>query len=149
MENTLENKARFFSLYWRQKVMRCKTFNATTGHGLSGLMKVDINSETIKENWFLELKPLTSISDEDAIEVAKIFGRVKGDSPNEYRKLINYFFGDGSLFDRFYLIPELPVYTSLEVIDCLRSKGYALPFVGASVEELINRGWVKLKGETK
>lgn len=42
-------------------------------------------------------------------------------------------------------------YTSLDplkviqVIDYLRSKGYVLPWMGLSVEKLVEYGWVKLK----
>jgi hypothetical protein len=32
-----------------------------------------------------------------------------------------------------------------ELHDYLRSKGYALPWMGLSVDELVEYGWVKLK----
>jgi len=32
-----------------------------------------------------------------------------------------------------------------EAVDFLRSKGYALPFMGLSVDELVNYGWIKFK----
>lgn len=121
IENTLENKAKFFAIYLGQRVMRCKTFNVTTGHGLSGLMNVDVNSETIKENWFLELKPLSSISKEDANEIFKMAIPYTG---------------------RYEITT---IFNSSAIVDFLRSRGYALPWMGLSVDQLIEYGWVKLK----
>ena|SRR5690606_30921608 len=145
MENTLENKPKFFALYWGQKVLRCKTFNATTGNGLSGLMNVDVNSETIKENWFLELTPLSQISDEDAIEVYKII--LGEDTSSTKDDMI--FYGKG--FCREYdtdnenLEFSQTYWEIRNVIDFLRSRGYALPWMWISVETLVEWGWVKLK----
>lgn len=33
----------------------------------------------------------------------------------------------------------------IETIDYIRSKGYALPWMGLSVEQQIEYGWIKLK----
>jgi hypothetical protein len=68
--------------------------------------------------------------DEDAIEVAKIHGY---DTDEETPKLIR----ENSKAEA----------TKASVVDYLRSKGYALPFLGMSVEEQINLGWIKLKEE--
>lgn len=106
MENTLENKAKFFALYWGQKCAWVKW-----PHENEYLGKVSAYS--IMWTSYLELKPLSSISNEDVIEVSET------------------------------VCPEM------HAVDYLRSKGYALSYNGLSVEELVNRGWVKLKGETK
>lgn len=67
----------------------------------------------------LNLKPLSSITDEDAREV--------GLSPTSFSTYSDY-------------LPPL----SPKDFDYLRSRGYSLPFLGLSVKELISAGWVKL-----
>lgn len=145
MENTLENKAKFFALYLGQKVMRCKTFNVTTGNGLSGLMNVDVNSETIKENWFLELKTLSSISDEDAEYcIGKTECSMRKNDPNSG----DYGMSPSSIFVNS-MIGDSSYHIGRREADYLRSKGYALKWMDKTVKEQILDGWVKLKGETK
>jgi hypothetical protein len=132
MENTLENKAKFFALYWGQKVKR---------YNKSPFIELDfVDFIEIKECDFIELKPLSSISDEDAIEVAKI---MKVDIENQLtNQIIEYIHG---CITHFNCKGDM----SFKISDYLRSRGYALPWMELSVEELVNRGWVKLKGETK
>lgn len=147
--------------------MRCKTFNLTTGHGLSGLMNVEINSETIKDNWFLELKPLSSISDYEAIETAKIvcpeMFQNSGVDPTKIERNDEWltvwrkrnihsvdidFLGYTTCQNEEVEYKRNSIGTTF-AIDYLQSRGYALPFMGLSVEELVNMGWVKLKGGNK
>ena len=131
MENTLENKAKFFAQYWHQYVVKVKsqTDDTVTRVGY-GIMQDFINS------CYLQLTPLSQITDEDAIEVASIIAKtitnVDDNSPvlinsNEVKKDI-----------------EVLAFASYETVDYLRSKGYALPFMTLSVEKLIEYGWVKL-----
>jgi len=59
MENTLENKAKFFAQYWGQEVVPL----------MGDLAKVDglfLNWAPKDESCFIQLKPLSSITDEDA-----------------------------------------------------------------------------------
>lgn len=69
MKNTLENKAKFFAQYYGQLVY--KNYQEPLGLQRCQNDKRLRISNTLKNSW-LELKPLSSISDEDAIEVAKI-----------------------------------------------------------------------------
>lgn len=62
--NTLENKAKFFAQYWGQKIATRKIGNAWCPLKLN---RTVIQSEINK--WTLELKPLSSITDEDAIAI--------------------------------------------------------------------------------
>lgn len=70
MENTLENKAKFFAQYWGQKFLLSINRN----------IKFKIDSITIDfaiDKYIptcLELKPISSITDEDAIDVAEVLG---------------------------------------------------------------------------
>ena len=66
----------------------------------------------------IELKPLCQISDEDLITL-----NLKAGNYTEYAE-------KGCFI--------------LDESDYLRSKGYALPWMGLSVEEMVDAGWIKL-----
>lgn len=166
MENTLENKAKLFALYYGQTVLMHKHFNNDIP---CTIMYSSFQDEALQ--WeYLELKPLSSISDEDAIEVAKIMTFHDGKGLIIERKK----HGEIEMYDRYndephflntlFFVPDpFEIFSRddnrnwfqydaeriLEVTDFLRSRGYALPWMGLSVEKLVNRGWVKLKGESK
>lgn len=110
-----ENKAKFFALYWGQKVVKDKS---------SQLLYVSSNINLEHESWFLTLKPLSSINDEDA-EIIDL-------GSEDYDEL-GWFDKEGMFY-----------YWSFIDVDYLRSKGYALPWMGLSVEEMIQAGWIRL-----
>jgi len=118
-----ENKARFFALYWGQDVLKWhKNFNV--------LEKQKIEAQIIHWIQFitLELKPLSSISDEDAE-----FINLQSEDYNE-----DGWFDDGE----FYW------WASIDV-DYLRSKGYAMPFMELSVEEMVEAKWIHIVESNK
>lgn len=142
MTNTLENKAKFFALYLNQHIVKWHKRNSHTPAYLhfSLLDKKNINSE------YLELKQLSSISDEDALEVATLLGNC------------NHISDESKIYQAKDLIATPKFYTAqtnitanqwLKVIDFLRSRGYALPWMGISVDELVQWGWIKLKNDTR
>lgn len=167
MENTLKNKAKFFALYYGQDVLtREDGFHKFWKLGSEISVESALSRHWYDYKYYLELKPLSSISDEDAIEVAKImtFHDGKGliierkkngeiemyDRYNDEPHFLNtlFFFPDPfEIFSRddnrnwFQYDAE----RFLEVTDFLRARGYALPWMGLSVEQLINYGWIKLK----
>jgi hypothetical protein len=111
MENTLENKARFFALYYGQKVLCIRKSNEPK-------LYVGFDDFTPKEKLqtdYLELKPLSLITDEDNKYVSKIMQETD--------------FSDSD-------------YGALHTADYLRSKGYALPFMGLSIEKQIEYNWI-------
>lgn len=60
-QNTLENKARFFAQYWGQYVLYFSS---------DFLRKIDnLTLDSVENDDFLELKPLSHITDEDAINL--------------------------------------------------------------------------------
>jgi len=87
----------------------------------------------------IELKPLSKISDEDVIEVAKIFRW-------------NHYSDESKVFQvKTFLSQYLDYHNTnispneyFQLCDYLRSKGYALPWMGLSVEEMVEAGWIKL-----
>lgn len=132
MENTIENKAKFFAQYYGQYIIRQPLMTTV-------FLNYHLNlgyDEIIKDGW-IELTSLSDITDEDAIEVAKIF--FGSDYP------------DASLAKEILKIELSTGHHGItgigwiRVWDYLRSRGYALPWMGVSVEEQIKRGWIKLK----
>lgn len=125
MENTLENKAKFVAQYWGQPIYYVNNLDRVVESNIGGWIQ-----QNGLNFCYLELKSLSTITDEDAIDLGKIIGYLN--SPFQVRKHLkeNYPFGD-SLEQ-----PEL---------DYLRSKGYALPYMGLSVKKLIEYKWIKLK----
>lgn len=119
MEYTLENKIKFITQYWGQEVL---TINGLTGKHI-------INTKTVKkitDDDFLSLKSLDNITLEDAetiIEDGK-------DCMTDFTEYGVFRPNQGS-----------EQYTS-ESVDYLRSKGYAIGFMGLSVKHLISYGWI-------
>lgn len=153
-----ENKAKFFALYWGQRIQS------------DGINLFDVTNVLVYQSW-LELKPLSSISDEDAEIVARIITPHSGSFIkierfchlsvifNNVRTLIypdfsftsyNEDYKDSVSFDHMLFshqgsISNWIYYESVLFVEhYLRSKGYALPWMGLSVEEMVKAGWIKL-----
>lgn len=114
MENTIENKAKFFAQYWGQAILRMPEETVLFISNQNNLSY----EEVLEQGWLI-LKPLSSISDEDAIALS-----------HESHK-------DAAIY---YAKWKPNAYDS----DYLRSKGYALPWMGLSVEKQIEYGWVNM-----
>lgn len=151
MKNTLQNKAKFFAKYWGQDIFHWKYPEYATKDNY--IQQVGEFIGKYSQCGYLELTPLSQISDEDAIEVAKIYqSNIRGISllgiggvskeeilkaGLEFCKRIN-----GNYWNNY-----VNVFQMLWAFDFLRSKGYALPYNGITVDEQIEFGWVKLKTE--
>ncbi|MDR4892247.1 MULTISPECIES: hypothetical protein [unclassified Chryseobacterium] len=118
MENTLENKAKFFRIHWNKDVYN------------------------IKPAW-LYMNPISSITDEDLHFVAELFGYTKIYKEN----IQNAYYRARQIIDSIEYHPDshCDLIKFLHLFDYLRSKGYALPWMGLSVEKMIEYGWIKLK----
>lgn len=119
-------KSRFFAQYWGTKTLY-----------VGGVGKVEVGNGgwNLKHpDFFLQLKPLSKITDEDAKEIIRI------------EKFIGVF-EDIIIEDTFLeLLIDIKkgICNRFSVIDYLRSKGYAVPFMEYSVDDLISFGWVQL-----
>lgn len=141
MQNTIENKAKFFALYWSQEVVK---------DGLNNSEKCSVQfalSESIYIEGYLELTTLSQISDEDAIEVAKILGNAENGSSIEWDCGGESFDFIGDYCGTVYYDGEIDYNENeqvslliLQAYDYLRSKGYALPYMSLSIEKLIEFG---------
>lgn len=109
-----QSKARFFAQYYDQMV-------AVEEERGGAVYQVDY--QTIRLIDYLLLKPLSAISDENAIEVAKILGYVDSRTP-----ISSWFIDEQGLLE------------CTEFVDFIRSMGYAWTWLGISVEEQVAAG---------
>lgn len=130
MENTLENKAKFFAQYWAQKVM----VNGATTFEVGYLDDSDPDD-------YLELKPISSISEQhlkDLLPLVEETSYMRGYmNPNMVKQIFTYYQKTSKLTGQQWS----------NVIDFLRGNGYAWEWNGVSVDEQIKRGWTVLKTE--
>ena len=111
-------KCRFFAQYWGTKTLYV---------GGVGLVEIGKGGWNLKHpDFFLQLKPLSKITDEDAISM--------------YRGLERNYESANQFLEDYKSIGFL----EQSEVDFLRSKGYAVPFMGYSVDELVKMGWVQL-----
>ena len=155
MENTLENKARFFAQYYGQKIQVDNELEEM------GKFPLTINNISFQpEKCHLELTPLPDITDEDAWNVGIMvncwakwerkqdwflskeddFHEVHIEGGKSFAEAIGKEWGHGMSHPFANNSTDI-----LSAYDFLRSKGYALPWMGLSVEKLIEYGWIKLK----
>ena len=136
MKNEINNtnKARFFALYWGQEI-------AKYPEALSYLrwnIKDALNDGV--ENRHILLNPLSLIADKHLLNCYHLhsaftsYDYTIGFTP--FDVMINNWMDHGGYRD----IERCP-----DTVDYLRSKGYALPWMGLSVQEMIDAGWIKLK----
>ena len=131
IENNIENKAKFFAKYLHQSVLMVPSFKE-----VRTLHYFELEGRSL--NGALLLTPLSMITDEDAIEVAIILDWEDDGYPGEW---ISALFTEPA----GYYIDGYTGNQILKIVDYLRSKGYALPYMGLSVEELQKRSWIKLR----
>ena len=163
MENNLENKAKFLLHCYADDLSSIKNIK------VKGVVFGILNIINNPADYYAQKKPLSSITDEDAIDLARISlyhptieGYCADDvwigesdlNPNgdhwlevgmrcwEGSLIIND--QTGSIFLKDEDDNHEPIHNVMGTIDFLRSKGYVLPFMGLSVETLIEYGWVKL-----
>lgn len=129
MKNTLEDKAKFFAQYWGQKVLKI--------NNLGMLIPLKVKLDQI-QNGYLELKSLSQISNEDAIELGKVLSKYIA-SPNS--KTGNEYY---IALCRNHIKVSMKL---CDFVDKARELGYAAPYNGVSVETLIEWRWIRLKKE--
>ena len=123
-QNTLENKAKFFAQYLGQYVLYFTS---------DFLRKIDnLTLDSVENDDYLELKPLSQISDEDASKVCDLIFITNNNLNIQQIKQI-------------VILIESNNWNNYKIFDYLRSKGYALPWMDLSVEDLVEYGWIKLK----
>lgn len=149
---TVEEKVRFYGNHIGCSMIYvgenededAKTITTLTGVCDTGyfLDQVEVAIQWVDKQDVLYLKKLSSISDEDAIEVAKMsFRDLSNQSQSEIieigKRLINSVTSD----DASYFSGRL----CIAICDLLRSKGYAIRFMQYTVDQIISFGWIKLQ----
>ena len=140
-------KERFFAQYYGQEVVNHRKINGRS------IIKIDHKyfflNKSIK-NDFLELTPLSAITDEHAIEVAKLNRSINwnnGLTPHVWKNNFGAtVVSNGTKHIQKYGQTLIGFeFLSSEQVDKCRELCYALPFGGKSVEELIEMGILKLR----
>lgn len=147
-ENTLENKRKFFAQYWGQKIL----LHVIDVDDILLLLNDEMANDV--KNWLLYLIPLSQISDEDVIQgIMFTYNKTYEDLGeilevkhyNTFSSITTTRAGENFKTHRsFHHWNGDRKIGSMEC-DYLRSKGYALPWMDLSVEDLVEYGWVKLK----
>jgi len=171
--NNFDTKNKLFGQYIGQNVY-C---DDSTGIKNEDFYSLYHSVGDMSETSYLNLKSIEDITDDDAIEVAKLAHQIDGEftinrneEPKEflihikkYTKVLtyhtsinkyccintNWFFKDPDE-DSKVNIGEI-ITTSrkpvpyIAIVDYLRSKGYAVPFLSMSVEVMVDYGWIKLE----
>lgn len=169
-ENTIQSKQKFFAKYWGQPRMYylANSLNGMSpGYNLVGWM---ISTDIISTSHLI-LTPLSKISDEDINAISGILDfhdgngliveRVsRGDKLNVEIRAYDRYNDYPNSIDTLKLFTDEVEFFSIDeaggvydyccnrilnVMDYLRSKGYAVPWLDLSVDDLIEYGWVKLK----
>lgn len=83
--NTLENKAKFFAQYWGVNCLKNELLNPK----LPSQKVYSGNCKGLPQQ-FLELTPLSQITDEDVCEVCKICGLIVGNTSEDYLGIEDY-----------------------------------------------------------
>ena len=123
-------KARFFAQYWGQHLHQLENSESLR------MIDYEVFDYPVGANEHLRLTPLSMIRDEDAMAIIQLHGSLNT--------------GDfGYLTEKSPVEKIVKFCTTLtlcrsDVADFLRSRGYALPYLGISVAEQVRKGWIKL-----
>lgn len=94
----------------------------------------DFGKIYVKDAPPLELKPISHLSNEDAQEIMNI---------ENFEGEFNSNLVDNSFLEFLIDITQGRC-NKFHIIDFLRKKGYAIPYMGYSVEDMVSFGWIKL-----
>lgn len=135
-ETQMADKIRFFAQYWGQDYIYKNEHGKFKGNLSDENSIYHFKNNLKNNNPLLLLKPLLKITDEDSVGVANIISTTIHDSVS---KELVFYYKEDILKD-----PEVLCFASYKTVDFLRSKGYALPFMEYSVDDLVSLGWVLL-----
>jgi hypothetical protein len=145
---TNESKARFFAQYWGQSILLLKKSDKDK-YPINGRTLFGVDDKSNKS--LLLLTPLQKISDEHAIEVAKMSGFVVTNLIKKGHTKPHFDLTDGGFGVCYY--EDYYNYVTYEAGQYLQSKGYAVPTYCpianriVTVEEQVSEGWIVLKEE--
>lgn len=144
IELNLENKKKFIAQYYNQKILKYKDENFTVLVWGDRLELKEI------ENTQLLLKSLNKITDEEALEIIEILELEEANYQIDEHQGLTIYIGDWEDFnhydisDNYMEFQEMKYVKIFHIFQYLQSKGYALPYQGYTVNELIEAGWIIL-----
>lgn len=107
---------------------------------------MDVECFPLWDKAYLELKPLSSITDEDLEYIRLLIGYDNTpDGIGLLKRWLTVLWMDKDEVSYFAIADLKPTLRVLKITDFLRSKGYALPYMRLSVDQLIEYGWVRLQ----
>ena len=129
-------KSRFFAQYLGQKIIRWHQWVNETENGF-----VDLSIPAIeKDGWFVKLKPISKITNEDAeklqytlINVIGLDGLIRDNSIDLVKEVVSNY----EQIDCLFMLP-------CSCVDKLRELGYAIDWNNYKVSKQIELGWVQL-----
>jgi len=134
MENNSENKLRFFYQYGGQKVLKNEKYPEVSF--LNGFFF--FNNVTYIENYHLELRSIDSITDEECIELFNLTSSelsiISADATYKV---------DNIKFSLKWIVKNNKFHQFES--DWLRSKGFLVPFMNLTTDQIIEFGWAKIK----
>lgn len=168
---TVKEKEQFFALYWGQKIFKVKVLNHLSL--VNDYLKMEV------KDGYLELKSLSNITDEDAIEIAKMAHQLDANfkvirpSGNHFlihleytnsRQTYHVSINEYGCINTNLRFPEDEYFTAecykinigeinitsrkpvpyIAIVDYLRSKGYALPYLNYSLDYLVKENVIKI-----
>ena len=139
MNNKKDNRAKFFAQYWGSPVFEWIYPEHATREGI--IVSVP-DLKIYASCYFLRLKPLSEITDEDAIAV---IGGVECSRKINDERSFYYGMSPSEVFLDTLVGYSDSYHIDTWEMDYLRSKGYALPWLNISVEEQLEWGWIKFK----
>lgn len=148
-------KLQFFTHYLGQRVLKTKDDECPE----IGNYKLTLNTSFLSliehnpENYYLELKHISKISEEDVKWIITNNRSLKGlvILKVEFNSFLNVKFSwedekIGDVFGIAYSEISLDINNMVRLFaDYLRSKGYAIPYMKYSVEDLIEKKWITLE----
>lgn len=128
IENTVENKARFFALYWGLPIVRHKDWRDQVQNATNAWNK-EFPDYTGYNNYYLSLRTISSLTNEEIEECARLM----------------QFSAIDHKWNRTAIIQGANIGALWSVCsDYLRSIGILIPFMGLSTETIIEYGWAKI-----
>lgn len=145
MENTLENKAKFFAQYWGVNCISNDDYVWRANENFDTVLSI-YNGDLSK--WYANLKSLENISHEDLEYIRPLVGYIDTeDGISLVKRWLTNLWKDYEDVNYFALTDKKGVINTLKITDYLRLKGYALPWMGLPVETQIDYDWIKLKAK--
>lgn len=122
-------KCRFFAQYYDLEIAKHNTKKYFVKHIL----------DKVGDYYFIELKNINKITKDDIVFCVNLMGKaINLEEAEDFKDSFIEAFLNKEFYGTFY------PYRVCEIIDYLRSKGYAIPFMEYSVEDLVSFGWVRL-----